>query len=262
MEDFILRIFLAGVGVAIVAGALGCFVIWKRMSYFSESISHSALLGVSLGLIGGLDIYIGLLVVNILFAILVVFLQQKQFLSNDAILGIFSHIALSLGIVVLSLTDGKNVDYFSLLFGDILSVSSQDIVWIYAVVILVLVILKYTWQRLLLLTLNEDLAIIQGVGKLTHQLLLMLMIALVVAVSVRIVGVLLITSLLIIPPAIAKPFAKTPQSMLWRSVVSAVLSVIVGIGLSMNYDLAAGPMIVITLGGLFLLTQLPTRSSK
>jgi zinc transport system permease protein len=88
MEDFIFRALLAAIGISIIAGSLGCFVIWRRMSYFSESISHSALLGVSLGLISGLDIHIGLIVVGVLFATLIVALQQKDFLSNDAILGI------------------------------------------------------------------------------------------------------------------------------------------------------------------------------
>jgi zinc transport system permease protein len=115
MEDFIFRALLAAIGISIIAGSLGCFVIWRRMSYFSESISHSALLGVSLGLVSGLDIHIGLIVVGVLFATLIVALQQKDFLSNDAILGIFSHIALSLGIVVLALVGGTNTDYFSLL---------------------------------------------------------------------------------------------------------------------------------------------------
>ena len=102
MEDFILRAILAAIGISIIAGSLGCFVIWKRMSYFSESISHSALLGVSLGIASGLGIHFGLVLVGTLFALLIVVLQERKFLSNDAILGIFSHIALSLGIVVLA----------------------------------------------------------------------------------------------------------------------------------------------------------------
>ncbi len=101
MEDFVSRALIASLAVSVIAGSLGCFVIWKRLSYFSDSISHSALLGVGLGIISGLGINFGLIIVGAIFAALVVALQQKDLLSNDAILGIFSHIALSVGIVVL-----------------------------------------------------------------------------------------------------------------------------------------------------------------
>ncbi|WP_428095821.1 metal ABC transporter permease [Candidatus Thioglobus sp.] len=262
MEDFIFRTLIAALGISIVAGSLGCFVIWKRMSYFSESISHSALLGVSLGLASGLGIHTGLVIVSVIFAGLIVVLQQRQLLSNDAILGIFSHIALSLGIVVLSIVGGANTDYFALLFGDILSVSNQDIVWIYAVLMIVVGLLIFFWQRLLLLTLNEELAIAQGLNRNAYRLLFMLMIALTVSVSVQIVGVLLITSLLIIPPAVARMFTHSPASMALASIGISIVAVFLGLGASMFYDLATGPMIVIALGILFVISQLlPNKSS-
>ncbi len=256
MDEFILRALLAAIGIAVIAGSLGCFVIWKRMSYFSESISHSALLGVSLGLVSGLDIHLGLVVVSAVFAVLIVVLQQQSFLSNDAILGIFSHIALSLGIVVLSIVGGANTDYFSLLFGDILSINDQDIVWVYSVLVVIVGLLVIFWQRLLLMTLNEELAISQGLNPILYQLLFMLMIALSVSVSVQIVGVLLITSLLIIPPAIVRAFAKSPSAMVFQSIIVAMAAVMAGLSVSMYYDLATGPAIVIVLGVLFAISQL------
>ncbi|CAC9629719.1 Zinc ABC transporter, permease protein ZnuB [uncultured Gammaproteobacteria bacterium] len=256
MEDFIFRAILAAVGISIIAGSLGCFVIWKRMSYFSESISHSALLGVSLGLVSGLGLHFGLIIVGGIFAILIVVLQQRNFLSNDAILGIFSHISLSLGVVILALVGNANTDYLSLLFGDILSITSQDVVWIYAVLALVGTLLIVFWQRLLLLTLNEDLGVASGLNKLKYQLLFMLMIALTVSVSVQIVGVLLITSLLIIPPAIARVFSHSPAQMVLFSVITSVIAVVVGLSGSMHYDIATGPTIVISLGALFIISQL------
>jgi zinc transport system permease protein len=256
MEDFIFRAFIAAIGISIIAGSLGCFVIWKRMSYFSESISHSALLGVALGLASGLGIHIGLVLTGGVFAVLIVVLQQRQILSNDVILGIFSHLSLSLGIVVLSIVGGANTDYFSLLFGDILSITNHDIVRIYTVLFVVVSLLIYFWQRLLLLTLNEELAVAQGINRTLYQLLLMLMIALTVSVSVQIVGVLLITSLLIIPPAVAKMFAHTPHSMAFQSIGVSILAVLMGLSASIFYDLATGPMIVIALGVLFVFSQL------
>lgn len=256
MEDFILRALIAALGISIIAGSLGCFVIWKRMSYFSESISHSALLGVALGLASGLGMHLGLVVVGTFFAGLIVLLQQKKFLSNDAILGIFSHLALSLGIVILSVVGGENTDYFALLFGDVLSISYIDIIWIYVVLAIVIGLLVAFWQKLLLLTLNEELAVSQGLNRTFYQLLFMLMIALTVSISVQIVGVLLITSLLIIPPAVARVFARSPLAMVLQSIAVSMVAVLMGLGASTFYDLATGPTIVIALGVLFILAQL------
>ncbi|SMN01082.1 Zinc ABC transporter, inner membrane permease protein ZnuB [uncultured Candidatus Thioglobus sp.] len=262
MDDFIVRALLAAIGIAVIAGSLGCFVIWKRMSYFSESISHSALLGVALGLASGVGMHIGLLVVGVVFAVLIVVLQQRDFLSNDAILGIFSHITLSLGIVILALVSGANTDYFSLLFGDILSISEQDIIWVYAVLVLVIGLLSVFWQRLLLLTLNEDLGVSSGLNKTMYQLLFMLMIALSVSVSVQIIGVLLITSLLIIPPAIARMFSRSPLQMVFLSILTSMIAVVLGLSGSIVYDVATGPAIVIVLGVLFVLSTLKPLQQK
>lgn len=255
IEDFILRAFLAGIGISIIAGSLGSFVIWRRMSYFSESISHSALLGVALGIASGLNLHFSLVLVGALFASLIVILQAKHFLSNDAILGIFSHIALSLGIVVLTLVAAPNTDYLGFLFGDILAIGQSDIFWVYGIALVIILLLRFFYHRLLLLTLSEDLARAEGVNYLSYQLLFMLMIALAVSVSVQIVGVLLITSLLIIPPAIARVFAKTPKQMIFQSIGFAMLAVCSGIWVSIFIDIATGPLIVILLGAMFIFSQ-------
>ena len=262
MDDFIYRALIAAIGVSIIAGSLGCFVIWKRLSYFSDSISHSALLGVALGLATGVGINFGLVIVGGLFATLIVFLQQKDFWSSDAVLGIFSHISLSLGIVVLGFIGDQNTDYFSYLFGDILSITPKDIYWIFLVMAVVIFVLFINWKKLLLLTLNEELAKAEGVNKIFYELLFMFLIALAVSVSVQIVGVLLITSLLIIPPAIARVFSNSPISMIFSSMIISIISVLLGLYSSITFDLATGPAIVITLGFFFLIAQfLPSRSS-
>ena len=250
MDDFIYRAIIAAIGVSIIAGSLGCFVIWKRLSYFSDSISHSALLGVALGLVTGLGINFGLVVIGGLFATLIVILQQKEFWSSDAILGIFSHISLSLGIVVLGIIGNQNTDYFSYLFGDILSITLSDIYWIFSVAVIVISILVMNWKKLLLLTLNEELAKAEGINKLFYDLLFMFLIALAVSVSVQIVGVLLI-----IPPAIARVFSNSPLAMLVRSMIVSIFSVLMGLYLSIDFDLATGPTIVITLGAIFFIAQ-------
>ena len=255
MDDFIYRAIVAAIGVSVIAGSLGCFVIWKRLSYFSDSISHSALLGVALGLVTGLGINFGLVFIGGLFATLIVILQQKEFWSSDAVLGIFSHISLSLGIVVLGIIGNQNTDYFSYLFGDILSITTSDIYWIFFVAVIVISILVMNWKKLLLLTLNEELAKAEGINKLFYDLLFMFLIALAVSVSVQIVGVLLITSLLIIPPAIARVFSNSPLAMIVTSMIVSISSVLMGLYFSIDFDLATGPTIVITLGVLFFIAQ-------
>ena len=149
MEDFIYRALLASFGVSVIAGSLGCFVIWKRLSYFSDSISHSALLGVALGLATGLGINFGLVLVGALFSILIVILQQKDFWSSDAVLGIFSHVSLSLGIVVLGFIGDQNTDYFSYLFGDILSITTSDIYWIFFVMFIVIFFVSCELEKII-----------------------------------------------------------------------------------------------------------------
>ena len=255
MEDFIYRAIVAAIGVSVIAGSLGCFVIWKRLSYFSDSISHSALLGVALGLVTGLGINFGLVFIGGLFATLIVILQQKEFWSSDAVLGIFSHISLSLGIVVLGIIGNQNTDYFSYLFGDILSITTSDIYWIFSVAVIVISILVMNWKKLLLLTLNEELAKAEGINKMFYDLLFMFLIALAVSVSVQIVGVLLITSLLIIPPAIARVFSNSPITMIVSSMIVSISSVLMGLYFSIDFDLATGPTIVIMLGVLFFIAQ-------
>jgi zinc transport system permease protein len=184
-----------------------------------------------------------------------VVLQQKEFWSSDAVLGIFSHLSLSLGIVVLGIIGNQNTDYFAYLFGDILSITSKDLYWIFSVLIGVVTILVFNWKKLLLLTLNEELAKAEGINKLYYDLLFMFLIALAVSVSVQIVGVLLITSLLIIPPAISRVISNSPVTMILASMVVSIFSVLLGLYLSIEFDLATGPTIVITLGALFFIAQ-------
>ena len=259
MEDFIINAILATIGISIIAGSLGCFIIWRRLAYFSDSISHSALLGISLGIVSGLNIHFGLILVSTLFAFFIVILQKKSVLPSDAILGILSHIALSIGIVVLGFVSNANTDYFGLLFGDILTVSNSDIIWIYLVLVIIISLLYVFWEQFLLLSLNPDLAVAEGLNYNLYQLLFMLMIAITVAVLVQIAGVLLTSSLLIMPPVIAKTFAKTPFQMIFIAVLFAMLAVMLGIFFSTLFDIATGPAIVIVLGSLFTLSQLLIR---
>lgn len=244
IEPFIIRAIIAGVGIAIIAGAIGCFVVWRKMAYFGDSLAHSALLGVALGLVMGISTNLGTIIICSLFAVVLIWLQQKKILATDTLLGILAHSALSVGMVTLSLLE-KSVDLHSYLFGDILAVTSAEIYFILFGGSFVLIFLYFNWSSFVLMTIDEKLAKAEGINIVFYQLLIMLLMTVVVAVSFKIVGLLLITSLLIIPAAAARQLANSPEKMAIISSLLAVLSVAIGVYSSLYLDTPSGPSIVV-----------------
>jgi zinc transport system permease protein len=255
MSDFIVRALLAGVLVALIAGPLGCFVVWRRMSYFGDTLAHSALFGLALGLLLDISLELAVIFACLVLAIILVLLENRRELSTDTILGILAHSSLALGLVIMSFTDNQ-LNLMAYLFGDLLTVSNRDIAWIGAVVIVVLGILFTKWNRLLTITLHEELAHVEGLNVIRVRLLLMLLIALIVAVSMKVIGILLITSLLIIPPACARMFSKTPESMAAIASLIGCVSVCGGMAASWFWDTPTGPSIVVTASLLFVFSRL------
>ncbi len=254
MEDFLLRAGLAGLGVALTAGPLGCFVVWRRMAYFGDSLAHSALLGVALGFALGTDLNVTILIVCLGFALLLVLLQSKGALATDTALGILSHSALALGIVAIAMMEWLRVDLMGYLFGDILSVGWRDVAWIYAGAAFSLAGLAWMWRDLLRATIHEDLALAEGVPCARLRLIFMMLIALTVAIAMQVVGILLITALLIIPAAAARPFARSPEQMALLAAFIGALSVFGGLGASLILDSPSGPSIVLAAAVLFTLS--------
>jgi zinc transport system permease protein len=244
IEPFIIRAIIAGVGIAIIAGAIGCFVVWRKMAYFGDSLAHSALLGVALGLVMGISTNLGTVIICSIFASVLIWLQQKKILATDTLLGILAHSALSVGMVTLSLLE-QSVDLHSYLFGDILAVNLAEIYFILFGGFFVLIFLYFNWSSFVLMTIDEKLAKAEGINIVLYQLLIMLLMTIVVAVSFKIVGLLLITSLLIIPAAAARQLAKSPEKMAIISSLLAVLSVAIGIFSSLYLDTPSGPSIVV-----------------
>ena len=259
MDDFILRALLAGLGVTLVAGPLGVFILWRRMAYFGDTLSHSAMLGVALGLLFSINISIGILLSTLAVALLLVMSQRQMKLGNDSVLGIMAHSALSLGLVLMSFVEGVAFDINTLLFGDILSVTWSELLLIALGAVLVMSLLLFIWKQLLSLTVHEELARIEGVNVSLVSAIYTLLIAILVAVAMKIVGALLITALLIIPAATARQFAKTPEAMAIASVFFGIISVLLGLGASFLWDTPAGPSIVVSASGLFVLSQIIKR---
>jgi len=256
MDDFLLRALLAGLAVVLIAGPLGVFIIWRRMAYFGDTLSHSAILGVALGFLLSININIGILVSTILVAILLIFAQRQKQLGSDTLLGIMAHSALALGLVLISFVEGVRVDIDSWLFGDILSVSWNDLGVIAFGAASVLVVLFFIWKPLLSLTVHEELARVEGVNVSLISAIYTLLIAVLVAIAMKIIGALLITSLLIIPAATARQFSRSPEAMAIFSIIVGMLAVMFGLGASYLWDTPAGPSIVVSSSALFLLSQL------
>lgn len=256
MDDFLIRALAAGCGIAVLAGPLGSFVVWRRMAYFGDTLSHSALLGVTLGFLLGVNPMIGVMVVCVALALALVGLQRRRTLAADTVLGILSHGSLSLGLVALAFLETLRVDLMAYLFGDILSVTANDLVWIYSGGAVALTGLALLWRRLLAVTVDEDLARVEGMPVDALRLAFMLLIALVIAIAMKIVGILLITSLLIIPAAAARRFTRTPESMAAVASVFGVVAVVAGLLASLTWDLPGGPSVVVAAASLFLIGSL------
>ena len=245
LEPFILRALIAGVGIALIAGVIGCFVVWRRMAYFGDSLAHSALLGAVLGLATGISYNISTIIICLFFSLILLWLQQKKIFATDTLLGILAHTALSIGVVASSFFQQK-INLNAYLFGDILTVTLAEIWWIYGGGSIVLILLLLNWSSLVLMTIHEDLAKAERVCTFSIQLLLMFLMTIVVAVSTRIVGILLVTSMLIIPAATARQLARSPEAMAVLASILGSIAVIVGVFASLQFDTPSGPSIVVT----------------
>jgi len=257
IDDFFVRALLAGAGLALMAGPLGCFVIWKRMAYFGDTLSHGALLGVAVGLLFELHLELSVFLVCTLIAITLFIMQRRSSISSDALLGILAHASLAIGLVVLSLMTWIRVDLLGLLFGDILAVTHRDLAIIAGTLGISSIILAIIWRSLFAATVSRDLAEAEGLNPQRAEIIFMLLIASVIAVAIKIVGVLLITSLLIIPAATARRISTSPGQMMLASSTIGLSAVIFGLTGSLNLDTPSGPSIVVAAVILFLVSMTP-----
>jgi len=251
LDDFMVRAALAGIGVALAAAPLGCFVVWRRMAYFGDATAHASILGVALALSFDVSIFGGVLVTALLMAGTISVLSGRGY-AMDTLLGVLAHSALAFGLVAVSFLQGVRVDLMGYLFGDILAVSRGDLAVVWSGAVLVLALLWWRWSPLLTATLNPELARASGISPQREQLVLTLALAIVVAVAIKVVGVLLIAAMLLIPAATARAFSTTPERMAVLATLIGGASVIAGMYLSFNMDTPTGPTIVSTGTGFFI----------
>jgi zinc transport system permease protein len=256
LDPFILKALLAGIGVALMAGPLGCFIAWQRMVYFGDMMAHSALLGVVLALSFELPAIIGMTAVAAAISLVLHRFSKQTQLASDSLLGIAAHGALALGLVLLSLSKTITIDVNGLLFGDVLAVSNQDVMLIFLLAAAVGGWLITSWRNLLRMAIHSDIAKVEGLDVAKQRLYLLLALALVVALSIKVVGILLVTSMLVIPAAAARALSKTPTQMVFYAIVMGVLAVISGLYASLVFDLPTGPSIILAALACFIVSRL------
>ncbi|WP_419906577.1 metal ABC transporter permease [Hoeflea sp.] len=255
LDDFFTRAMLAGIGIALVTGPTGCFIVWRRLAYFGETIAHSAVLGVTLAILVEIHPVVGVFIIASLIVLVMFHLERRDSLPSDTLLGLLSHGSLALGLVVISFFSNMRMDLRALLFGDILAVSRLDLAIIWGCGAIVLGILACLWRPLLVATVSPDLANVAKLRPELARLAFGILLAVVIAAAIRFVGVLLIVSLLIIPAATVRRFASSPERMAGFAAAMGVVSVAAGLMASARFDTPSGPTIVVAALAFFAFTR-------
>ena len=224
-DDFFIRALIAGIGIALVTGPLGCFIIWRRLSFFGDTLSHSALLGVTIAFFFELNIAFSVFLISSAIALILLKLQKTTKLPGDALLGLLAHSSLAVGLVVIGFLTTIRFDIMGLLFGDILAVNEIDLLIIWIGGALILLILKYIWKPLFASTVNHELAEAEGMNPDKVNAIFTVLLAAIIAISIKIVGLLLITGMLIMPAAMARNVSNNPNQMVKLSIIGGLLSV-------------------------------------
>ncbi|MFZ5697545.1 MAG: iron chelate uptake ABC transporter family permease subunit [Pseudomonadota bacterium] len=261
MLELLLPPLIAGLAIAAAAGPLGCFLVWRRMAFFGDTLAHGALLGVALGALAHINPTLAILGTSVLLAAGLTWLARGRDLGNDTLLGVLAHTALAFGIIAVTLIDGLRPDLLAWLFGDLLGINATMAATIGGGAVVALALLVLVWRRLLAATVDEDIARIEGVDTALIRFLLVIALAIIVALSMRVVGLLLVTALLLVPAAAARRFARDPEPMALLAAAIGMTSVIGGMTASWWFDIPAGPAVVATATALFMATRLvPMRS--
>ncbi len=256
IDDFLLRALIAGLVIAIAAAPLGSLVVWRRMAFFGEATGHAGLLGIALGLVLGLPMIVGVAILAGAMALVVTYATYRGTYAVDTILGVFAHSALAIGLVVASLLPGVRVNLMQALLGDILSVNWTDIAMISVGSAAILLVMVLRWRSLLNGTLSPELLVAEGGSKVLDHLVFTLSLALFVALAMKLVGVLLITAMLILPPAAARPLSRRPEQMVVIAGAVGIASILAGLWFSWVTDAPAGPSIVMMASAAFVITNL------
>jgi zinc transport system permease protein len=251
MDEFLIRAGLAGLGLAAIAGPLGSFVVWRRLAFFGDALAHSALLGLALAFILEIEPILAIAIFGAGFALALSALLGRVRLPSDTVLSIAAFTTLSLGLIALSFVETLRVDLISYLFGDILAVTRRDVATVWIGALVALAALAFLWRPLLAASVDEDLARVEGIDVGAARFAFVLLLSLVVAIAMKIVGVLLVTALLVIPAAAARRFATSPEGMAAMAALLGALAVLAGLYASLEFDTPSGPSVVVAAAAMF-----------
>lgn len=251
--ELLLPSLLTGLLIALASGSMGCFVVWRKMAFFSDALAHSAILGTALALIAHCHILWGLLGYGALVAIIMARYDNALHYSGDTLLAIISQISLALGLLLLPFAP-EPVNIEALLFGDILAASWVNVAVSAGITALILACLAVFWNPLLDLSINEELAATEGVPVRKLKLMLFLLLVGLIAIAVQVVGVLLVSALLLIPVASARRLASTPLQMLMIAPVIGMFAVFAGLFAAWQFNTVAGPSMVVVAAAIWLLS--------
>lgn len=241
--------------LSLLTAPMGCFVVWRKLSYFGATLAHSALLGAILGILSGIGVLMGVISFTAVLAIILSFWLKNKWLSSDTVLGFIAHLSLAIGVIAVSVMDDLRIDLMAYLFGDVLSISTP---MFYATLLmsgLGLVLIIFNWKGFVNLAIQTDIASTEGYATQRLELLFMVILSMTIALGMLSIGVLLIIAMLIIPAATARLFAHSLVQMAWLTWLITMLSIVAGMLLSYQLDFPAGPTVVTVAGVLFILTN-------
>ena len=252
---FMQRAFIGGILTGIMGGLLGSFTILRQLSFFSDALGHSALLGISIGFLLGLNSSVVLLPFSVIFALAVSYLLERTRLWTDALLNIIYSSSLAIAIITLSCVGQYKGGLNNLLFGDILAVQELDLVFSAVLLIICIVLLGLTLRTQMLLTLHEPLAIARGIPVSTHRTVFIVLLSLVVGISIKAIGVLLVSAFVVIPACAARLLSRTFTSYVLLSAAIGAVSAVLGMVVSAWFNLPSGPSIVTTQLTIFIVAM-------
>lgn len=244
IPEFMVSAGLAGVMLAMMTGPLGALIVWRRMAYFGEAMAHATMLGIGLSLMMGINPALGVSALCLLLALLLARLQPQRLLASDTLLGIVSHGSLALGLLLVSLSAEPRMNLEAFLFGDLLSLTHPDLLKIGILATGVLTALALSWSSLVSITVQDELAQIEGVRVGLMNTLFLCLVAITIALGIQLLGVILITAMLIMPAATARRVSRSPEQMALLAVAVGCAGVVAGLALSWFADTPTGPSII------------------
>ena len=252
--SFMKNAFLAIILISPIFAILGTMIVNNKMAFFSDALGHSALTGIAIGMLFGMaNINMSMIIFAIIFAILLNMVKQKTTYGADTIISVFSSIAIALGLAILS-QSGNFTKYSSYLVGDILSITTNEIIYLVIAFILTVLFWKFFFNKLNCVSINQALAKSKGINATIIDNIFVIIIAIIVMISIRWIGILLINSLLILPAASSRNIAKNMRSYHGFAILFSMLSGILGLIISYYYNIPTGPMIVIISGIIYFFT--------